>query len=1128
MKAFKTNTILLIIILITCSITSMDKRTNSGKILELRDRIWHAAGQAGTTGFDGFENYWAIAPDDQKPNVFMDYYDTWNMNERWSIELKQELLKFHRKGYYVLPQFGINVFYIWQQYLDGSQDDELDNLVEGLKYLAIPCFIRIGYEFNNFPGDPWLTPYTPQQFAQVFTVIAKKIKDANLEVACTFDISLSGHGCMEFYPGDEWVDWMGFNTFSDIAGGQHGLMLEMCREAAARKIPVMVGEASPMKINQVTYNDWSWYGVYFKMIADQPTIKQMCYINWDWDVQDMVGGNGMFPWGDSRLQMPGSVKDKFFKELSDPLYFHASSESATRKLFFYNDDAAPPPVTNVKREGEFLTWDPVTDVGESGLAHYTIYKDGKLWDYIIGNKYPMQDFYQGIRADVQVSAMDRAGNESPKSRTVEVALDKSYELLWDGEFNYPATSVAVDWKWMGSQDGNAKSPPDDIIIDSTSQITGKYSCYLVDEQLKPEMNNWWRSLPKEYPKDWKVQLFQCFQVQEGQEYKISFKAKAAEERSFKLYFMDHHVNSDHTHFPAGRDPNFDTEWEFYDIFDVTVGPEVKSYEFKSKAPHTETARLSFMMGKTEPTKIWIDDVSVRAEVNPLHPVAHAGRDTIVLDLDDNGSEKVVLDASKSSDNGSIVSYTWKEKGNKIAEGVKPTITLNSGIHFIELEIKDNDDNIAKDKARVVVTNGSPVAIISDPIAPKHVVDYNADDKETIALDGSLSEDFNGTITSHVWTSGGVELAKGKRAEVTLTAGKKHAITLTVTDNEGKKGTSTIDVTVFAEIGRKGTASVSSTRSGAAKNINDNNDSTYWASKFNKESEWAAIDLGGKQKINLVYLSWKEEFGKDYQIQVSNSADFAQFDVLADVKAGNGKKDTLFATKPINGQHVRVITSKGNNLSGEFKDGSGNFVARVSTDSLDPTITFVPTTLDRKADIFIAINSDNYYTCQPNQPYAVKAQVPDVKPGMELSFKYKYVDANNNQQFSDVFTFTVGAIGEGYTYQLKEFKIFAGDQVIAIQEKPTPLLHGNHTLQFRVNSLFQTKKAFVQYALPKKGRVSIDLYSVNGKLIDRVLNTTENHGNHSLIYDMSPYSSGIYFFKFTNGNQRKFQKFIALQ
>ena len=124
-------------------------RVETGALLELDGKIWSGAGQAGVTGFDGFESYWSIAPSNQKPSIFMDYYDSYNIGPEWTHELKQELLKFHRQGYYVIPQIGYNIDYFWEEILSGGHQTELDNLVKGFQYLGIPVFLRIGYEFNN-------------------------------------------------------------------------------------------------------------------------------------------------------------------------------------------------------------------------------------------------------------------------------------------------------------------------------------------------------------------------------------------------------------------------------------------------------------------------------------------------------------------------------------------------------------------------------------------------------------------------------------------------------------------------------------------------------------------------------------------------------------------------------------------------------------------------------------------------------------------------------------------------------------------------------------------------------------------------------------------------------------------
>ncbi len=574
----------------------VEERVNTGALLEPKGVILHGAGQAGITGFDAFENYWRIAPEGKKPMLFMDYFDTYHIKEHWSKELKEELLKYHRKGFYVIPQIGLNINYFYKDIIAGAHEKELDNLIKGFQYLGIPCYFRIGYEFNN--QKPW----SQEDFIAAYTIIVQKLRKANLEVANVWNCGLSGGSPSGYYPGDSICDWIGYNTFSDISGGQHCIILEMNDLAAAHSKPIMIGEASPSSVNDPNLSKrWEWYGFYFNMVSGTPAIKQTTYINWDWDVQDMIGGNIGFPWGDARLENEGSVKDQFFEQLSDPKYFHASSEKKFRALLGYDDNQAPETVKNLKQDGDFLVWDEVNDNGAAGLAHYTIYKNDTFWDYIIGTKYPVKDLYLGKDIKVHVTAMDRAGNESGKSNAYTVSQVNKIELIVDGGFDEPLTSLGLDWTFRGANDGGAL-PVDEFQHDTTSKLTGKYCAHL---EWKKEVLN---------AKDWKLQFLQAINVDKDREYPISFKAVAKEPITAKLYFMSHHINFGSTHFPAGTDYNFETEWNVYNSWDVEIGTDAKEFVFKGKPNKTELGRLAFCFGLCPPTEVWLDDISVIAQM----------------------------------------------------------------------------------------------------------------------------------------------------------------------------------------------------------------------------------------------------------------------------------------------------------------------------------------------------------------------------------------------------------------------------------------------------------------------------------------------------------------------------------
>ena len=68
----------------------------------------------------------------------------------------------------------------------------------------------------------------------------------------------------------------------------------------------------------------------------------------------------------------------------------------------------------------------------------------------------------------------------------------------------------------------------------------------------------------------------------------------------------------------------------------------------------------------------------------VQPVAHAGQNQTVVDVDRNGSEPVQLDGSAST--GSIQSYVWTRAGDVIATGPTPQVALGQGIHDIKLTV----------------------------------------------------------------------------------------------------------------------------------------------------------------------------------------------------------------------------------------------------------------------------------------------------------------------------------------------------------------------------------------------------------------------------------------------------------
>jgi O-glycosyl hydrolase len=85
------------------------------------------------------------------------------------------------------------------------------------------------------------------------------------------------------------------------------------------------------------------------------------------------------------------------------------------------------------------------------------------------------------------------------------------------------------------------------------------------------------------------------------------------------------------------------------------------------------------------------------------PVANAGVDSTITDENGDGFELFTLDGSASSDeDGSVSMFTWSEAGNEIAAGMKPEISIGTGVHKILLTITDSDGGISTDSVIITV------------------------------------------------------------------------------------------------------------------------------------------------------------------------------------------------------------------------------------------------------------------------------------------------------------------------------------------------------------------------------------------------------------------------------------------
>ncbi|MCW2120420.1 glycosyl hydrolase [Flavobacterium sp. 7A] len=289
--------------------------------------IYHGAGQ----DKNGFNDYVNAVGQDKMPAIYMTYVNVTSSVkkiQRWGKGLKQ-VLDSLPKG--MIPQIGLGFTGgkdtgagLDKEVADGKYDQQLQAFYKVLLELDRPSFTRIGYEFE---GD-W-NGYSPESYKKVFITISKAFKEKNIKSAtvwCSGGGSadfISTEKLMEYYPGDQYVDWWGIDIFSPEEFDNNGLQ-NFFDGAHEHKKPVMIGECTPRFVGVMDGKvSWDkWFKPFFKMLYDNPGIKAFCYINWDWEYWSNRNGFPWHDWKDARIEKNPFVLEAYKKEMEKPLFIH--------------------------------------------------------------------------------------------------------------------------------------------------------------------------------------------------------------------------------------------------------------------------------------------------------------------------------------------------------------------------------------------------------------------------------------------------------------------------------------------------------------------------------------------------------------------------------------------------------------------------------------------------------------------------------------------------------------------------------------------------------------------------------------------------------------------------------------
>jgi hypothetical protein len=242
---------------------------------------------------------------------------------------------------------------------EGAYDDNIRRLALFIKRVEEPVWLRIAYEFEG----AWNQGYgDADRYIAAWRHLVDLLREegvTNVETvwqASTSpvdDIIDGGRDDMRrWYPGDDYVDWMGVSWFLhpeatpsvEVAHQpptQGDLVEEMLSFARERGKPVMIAEAAPQgydltrgfranigpiwdgpsRENEVARTPdeiWDeWFAPLFAfMHENKDVVRALAYINANWDEQDMWDApyeSGF--WGDSRLQTSPELARRFSAEI---------------------------------------------------------------------------------------------------------------------------------------------------------------------------------------------------------------------------------------------------------------------------------------------------------------------------------------------------------------------------------------------------------------------------------------------------------------------------------------------------------------------------------------------------------------------------------------------------------------------------------------------------------------------------------------------------------------------------------------------------------------------------------------------------------------------------------------------
>ncbi len=200
-----------------------------------------------------------------------------------------------------------------------------------VKNCGRPVFLRIGFEAELQYGVQFADFYKEVWREMVGIFRAENVENC----AYVFQVAYGEGGWEPFYPGDEYVDWVGYSQWQNTIAQN---FLNWAQNTVRK--PVLICESA--QLSGSCSVDQGWLSKINSWVKQNPIIKGWAYINYNWVGQSggCGGGDewsGCWPvqegWGNTELHTSQQAKDYWLNTIVNDDYYIKSSETLFQDMY---------------------------------------------------------------------------------------------------------------------------------------------------------------------------------------------------------------------------------------------------------------------------------------------------------------------------------------------------------------------------------------------------------------------------------------------------------------------------------------------------------------------------------------------------------------------------------------------------------------------------------------------------------------------------------------------------------------------------------------------------------------------------------------------------------------------------